>query len=83
MEKFDDKTGMVVRKAELGKKIEKDIIKTLKKSEIPISTRDISLQINRAWHSVQNHCLQMQIKGEINGFRISNLNVWTIKGEKK
>ena len=74
---------MTVRKAKLGKKIEKDIIRVLKRAETPISTRDISIQINRAWHSVQNHCLKLQLKGEVDGFNISNLNVWKIKrGEK-
>lgn len=71
---------MIIRKAKLGKKIEKDILKILGQSEYPVSTRDISLKINRAWHSVQNHCLRLQLKGEIDGFRISNLNVWKKRG---
>ncbi len=74
---------MVVRKAKLGKKIEKDILKVLNKTDKPLSTRDISLKINRAWHSVQNHCLRLQIKEEIRGYKISNLNVWEIREGKK
>ena len=70
---------MATKKAKLGKKIDEDIVKILQASIIPISTRDIALRINRAWHSVQGHCLRMQLAGKINGYRISNLNVWEIK----
>ena len=70
---------MATRKANLGKKIDVDILEVLKKSKIPISTRDIAVKIGRAWHSVQGHCLRLQIDGKIVGYRISNLNVWEIK----
>ena len=70
---------MATRKAKLGKKIEVDILKVLQESKIPVSTRDIGIKIGRAWHSVQNHCLRLQIQGKVNGYRISNLNVWEIK----
>jgi len=67
------------RKAKLGKKIESDILKVLQSSSKPISTRDIALKISRAWHSVQGHCFRLQLDGKINGYKISNLNVWEIK----
>ena len=70
---------MATRKAKLGKKIDVDILEVLQKSKIPISTRDIAVKIGRAWHSVQGHCLRLQIDGKIVGYRISNLNVWEIK----
>jgi len=70
---------MVTRKAKLGKKIESDILRVLQDSKKPISTRDISLKIGRAWHSVQGHCFRLQLDGKILGYRISNLNVWEIK----
>ena len=70
---------MATRKAKLGKKIESDIIQVLNASKTPISTRDIAVKIGRAWHSVQGHCLRLQIDGKIIGYRISNLNVWEIK----
>ncbi|HLC50630.1 MAG TPA: hypothetical protein VJI97_04360 [Candidatus Nanoarchaeia archaeon] len=70
---------MATRKAKLGKKIEADILKVLSESKTPVSTRDISLKIKRAWHSVQGHCLRLQIANKIVGYRISNLNVWEIK----
>ena len=70
---------MATRKAKLGKKIDVDILEVLKNTKIPVSTRDIALKIGRAWHSVQGHCLRLQIDGKIFGYRISNLNVWEIK----
>ena len=70
---------MATRKAKLGKKIEVGILKVLSEAKTPVSTRDIALKIERAWHSVQGHCLRLQIDGKIIGYRISNLNVWEIK----
>ena len=66
----------VRRRAE---KIDRDILKVLAKSKRPVSTRDICLKIGRAWHSVQTHCLRLQLTDKINGYRISNINVWEIK----
>ena len=66
----------VRRRAE---KIDRDILKSLSSSERPVSTRDLALKIKRAWHSVQTHCLILQLKGKVNGYRISNINVWELK----
>jgi|TARA_B100002003_G_C14018241_1_gene491125 hypothetical protein len=70
---------MVVRKVKLGKEIDQEILNTLKSSKNPISTRDLSLKIGRAWYSVQTHCLKLQIDGKIDGFTVTNINVWKIK----
>jgi hypothetical protein len=70
---------MATRKAKLGRKIESDILGVLSESKQPISTRELAEKIGRAWHSVQGHCLKLQLKGKVDGFRISNLNVWVKK----
>ncbi len=70
---------MVTRKAKLGKEIDNAIINTLKSSKNPISTRDLAIKISRAWYSVQTHCLKLQLEGKINGFTVTNINVWEIK----
>lgn len=70
---------MITRKAKLGKEIDNAIINTLKSSKNPISTRDLSLKINRAWYSVQTHCLRLQLQGKIKGFNVTNINVWEFK----
>lgn len=63
-----------------GEAIEKRILEVLKKSENPMSTREIGLNINRAWHSIQGHCLRLQLNGKVHGFRVGNMNLWVIKG---
>ena len=70
---------MPARKEKLGARIEADIIRILSGSNVPLSTLCIADRIGRAWHSVQGHCLRLQIKGRVKGYRISNLNVWELK----
>jgi Mn-dependent DtxR family transcriptional regulator len=55
------------------------IIDAVKKSELPISTTDISNKINKSWHTVDRHCLKLQIDGKITGFKIGNMNLWAMK----
>jgi len=70
---------MATRKAKLGKKIDLEILNALKNSKTSLSTRDLALKIDRAWHSVQNHCLKLQLKDKINGFTVTNINIWQKK----
>ena len=62
-----------------GKKIEESILKLLKESKNPVSTREIALKINKAWHTIDRHCLKLQLTDEIEGTRMSNINFWRIK----
>ena len=62
-----------------GEQIQKKILEVLSKSENPMSTRDIGLKIDRAWHSAQGHCLRLQLAGKINGFSVGNMNLWMVK----
>lgn len=70
---------MSTRKAKLSKKIDEEILNTIEDSKNPLSTRDLALKIGRAWHSVQVHCLKLQLKGKINGFTVTNINIWELK----
>ncbi|TKJ17590.1 hypothetical protein CEE44_03590 [Candidatus Woesearchaeota archaeon B3_Woes] len=70
---------MVTRKQKLGKSIDQDILNALNSSKNPISTRNLSIKINRAWYSVQTHCLKLQLENKINGFKVTNINVWQSK----
>ena len=63
----------------IDKSIDKDILKVLKESENPVSTREIALKIGRAWHSVNSHCLRLQLAGKIEEIKLSNINFWRIK----
>lgn len=66
-----------------GRKIELDILKVIKSLKTPISTREICLKINRAWHTVDRHCLKLQLAGKIIGFKVGNVNAWVKKREVK
>ncbi len=59
--------------------IDRDILKIIASSDRPVSSREISLKINRAWHSVNTRCLRLQLAGKINGYKIGNMNVWSIR----
>lgn len=66
----------------IGEDIEKKILEIIKKSDRPVSTRELCLKIGRAWHSVNTHCLKLQLAGKISGFKVGNMNLWLIKKEK-
>jgi hypothetical protein len=57
--------------------IRSNIMKIVEKSQRPVSTQEIGDQIDRAWHSIQMHCLKLQLEGKIDGFRVGNMNLWT------
>ncbi len=67
-----------------GKEIDKKIIDILNKEERPISTREISIRAGYSWHTIINHCLKLQLKDKLIGYKISEINVWLLnkKGEK-
>ena len=67
----------------IGTKIQRDILKYMKDQRRPVSTREIAISIDRAWHSVQNHCLRLQLVGDINGFRVGNMNLWELRKRGK
>lgn len=62
-----------------GREIDNRILKVLRKSKRPVSTRELAIQIGVSWHPVRFHCLQLKIDGKIDGFRIGNMNLWVIK----
>lgn len=59
-------------------KIESNIYSVIASSNIPVSTREISLKIKKAWHTVDRHCLKLELAGKIKGMRIGNINAWVI-----
>ena len=55
------------------------ILITIKETKNPISTTDISKKINKSWHTVDRHCLKLQLLDKIHGFKVGNMNLWTLK----
>ncbi|MFH0978157.1 MAG: hypothetical protein V1837_02530 [Candidatus Woesearchaeota archaeon] len=62
-----------------GIKIQKDILELLALYDRPLSTRELALDLDHAWHSIQNNCLRLQIAGKVRGFRVGNMNLWELK----
>ncbi|MDA3836421.1 MAG: hypothetical protein PF542_02250 [Nanoarchaeota archaeon] len=60
-----------------GDELQGKIVKLLSSSEQLVSTQDISIKLNKPWHSVQTRCLMLQIAGKVNGFRVGRMNLWS------
>ncbi len=65
-----------------GEKIDAEILKILRESTTPTSTRELALKTGRAWHSIQMHCLKLQIANKITGFTVGGMNLWQLKRHK-
>ena len=59
--------------------IDKAILKVINSSDRPVSSREIALKVGRAWHSVNTHCLRLQLSGKVNGFVVGRMNLWEKK----
>ncbi|MBI4451227.1 hypothetical protein HY642_04590 [Candidatus Woesearchaeota archaeon] len=59
--------------------IDVEIITLLRSRGLPTSTRDLSVQTGRAWHSIQTHCLRLQLDGKVDGFSVGGMNLWQLK----
>jgi len=62
-----------------GDNIDTKIISFLQEQKHPVSTLAVSNNLKLSWHTVINHCLRLQISGKVEGYKIGNLNVWSIK----
>ncbi len=59
--------------------LRKNILKIIQKNANPISTQDISTELQKPWHSIQTRCLRLQIENKITGFRVGRINLWQAK----
>lgn len=64
------------KRSSISTSIRSNILKVIEESDKPVSTLEIGSKIGRAWHSVQNHCLKLQLEGKVNGFKVGNMNLW-------
>lgn len=58
-----------------GDEIDKKILKYLESVKKPASTREIAISLNIGWHTANTHCLRLQIKGILKGYKLGNMNV--------
>lgn len=71
------------KRTSISASIRTNILKVVSEAEKPVSTQEIGLKIGRAWHSIQNHCLKLQLEGELTGFKVGNMNLWMKNPGKK
>jgi Mn-dependent DtxR family transcriptional regulator len=63
----------------MTEEINSQIFKILKEAEHPMSTKDIGKAIGKSWHTIQEHCLRLQIAGKVSCFRVGRVNLWSLK----
>ena len=61
------------------KKIENQILETLTKSNKPLSTSEISFIINKSWHTVLRHCLDLELEDKVSKFNMGRVSALLIK----
>lgn len=58
-----------------------NIVKLLNKNTY-MTTRQLQIATQRAWHTVLTACQNLQIDGTVEHDRISNLHRWSLKKKK-
>jgi predicted transcriptional regulator len=59
--------------------IDTQILKLIKASPRPVSTREISTKLKIAWHTADRYCLKLQIKHKVDSFTIGKATAWFAK----
>src|SRR3989344_3640251 len=73
---FDLMAGFKEKRA---KEIDLKVLKVLASEKRPVSTRELAMRCGYNWHSIELHCMKLQLAGSIDGYKLSNLNVWVVK----
>ena len=66
-------------KEKRAKEIDLKVLKVLASEKRPVSARELAMRCGYNWHSIELHCMKLQISGSIDGYKLSNLNVWVVK----
>ena len=56
--------------------IENEILKLVRASPRPLSTKEISEKIKVAWHTADRHLLKLQLKKKVDCFTIGKSTAW-------
>ena len=62
-----------------SKNIEENILKILQESIKPLSTQEIAIKLDKSWHTVIRHCLDLEIKGKLFKFNMGRISAWQVK----
>ena len=76
-QKMQKGVGDITRK---GVRVQELLLERIEKEDHLISTRQLALILNLSWHTVQQHCLSLQVKKKIDGFQIAGSYLWVQKG---
>jgi len=68
-----------IKRAINGNNLEESIIKILNESDKPLSTQEIAIRMNKSWHTIIRHCLDLEIKGKIFKFKMGRISAWQVK----
>lgn len=68
-------------RSNVGKMMEKDILKTLKSSKKSMSTREISIAVKKSWHTIDKHCMKLEIEHKIRSVHLGNNTLWMLEGD--
>lgn len=61
------------------KEVGKAILKLLKSSPRPLSTREISETLKIAWHTTDRYCLKLQLEKKVACFTIGKSTAWYLQ----
>lgn len=59
--------------------IKEGILGILTKSEKPLSTAEVAVQLGKSWHTVIRYCLDLELQGKVHKFDIGRVSAWQIK----
>ena len=62
-----------------SKSIEENILKILNEADKPLSTQEIAVKLDKSWHTVIRHCLDLELKGKIFKFSMGRISAWQVK----
>jgi len=62
---------------------EERILKLIQEADRPVSTREIAIKLNIAWHTADRYCLKLQLKEKISTFTIGKSTAWFMRDNKR
>lgn len=63
----------------IRRNLELEIENLLGGSMHPLSLRQISLQLNHAWHTINSRCEKLESKGRVEHMRVGKAKLWRLK----
>lgn len=69
----------MIKSAIYRTELREEILKTLAKSNKPLSTDEIASFLEISWHTAIRHCLYLELEGKVFKFNIGRISAWQIK----